>query len=56
LPLSLHEASVAVMVHMLGQLSTILDKAAAHAETAGLDPAMLVEARLALLWDVQSRR
>jgi uncharacterized protein len=47
LPLSLHEASVAVMVHMLGQLSTILDKAAAHAEAAGLDPATLVEARLA---------
>jgi uncharacterized protein len=47
LPLSLHEASVAVMVHMLGQLSTILDKAAAHTEAAGLDPATLVQARLA---------
>jgi hypothetical protein len=47
LPLSLHEAFVAVMVHMLGQLSTILDKAAAHVEAAGLDPATLVEARLA---------
>ena len=47
LPLSLHEASVAVMVHMLGQLSTILDKAATHAEAAGFDPATLVEARLA---------
>ena len=35
------------MIHMLGQLSTILDKAAAHAEAAGLDPATLVEARLA---------
>ena len=26
MPLSLHEASVAVMVHMLGQLSTILEE------------------------------
>ena len=47
LPLPLHEASVAVMVHMLRQLSTILDKAAVHAEAAGIDPATLVEARLA---------
>ena len=47
MPLSLHEASVAVMAHMLGQLSAILDKAAAHAEAGGIDPATLVEARLA---------
>jgi hypothetical protein len=45
--LSLHEASVAVMAHALGQLSAILDKAAAHAEATGTDPATLVEARLA---------
>jgi hypothetical protein len=47
MPLSLHEASVAVMAHMLGQLSAILDKAAAYAEAGGIDPATLVEARLA---------
>ncbi|KGM35825.1 DUF1993 domain-containing protein [Inquilinus limosus] len=47
MPLSLHEISVGVMLPKLRMLSTLLDKAAAHAEAAGVDPATLVEARLA---------
>lgn len=47
MPLSLHEISVGVMLPKLRMLSTLLDKAAAHAEAGGIDPATLVEARLA---------
>ena len=45
--LSLYQASVPVFVRMFGNLSAILDKAAAYAEAAKIDPAVLLNARLA---------
>lgn len=45
--LSLYDISVPVFLRGLGQLSHVLDKGLAHAEAAGIDPASLVEARLA---------
>lgn len=45
--LSMYQASVPVFVRQLRNLSAILDKAGAHAASAGLDPAALVGARLA---------
>ncbi|MBO3273981.1 DUF1993 domain-containing protein [Pseudomonas schmalbachii] len=45
--LSIYEASVPVFIRMLGNLSTILGKAAAHAEAKSIDQAVLVNARLA---------
>lgn len=47
MPFSLYEVSVGVMLPKLRMLSTLLDKAAAHAEAERIDPATLVEARLA---------
>ena len=44
---SIYEASIPMMVRMLQKLAAILDKAVAHAETQGIDPATLLEARLA---------
>jgi hypothetical protein len=44
--ISLHEASVGVFVPYLGNLSGLLDKAAAHAETRNMDPAVLLNMRL----------
>jgi hypothetical protein len=43
----MYQASIPVFLHMLGNLSTILDKAAAHAEAKKIDPAIFVNARLA---------
>ncbi|MEQ1484856.1 DUF1993 domain-containing protein [Methyloglobulus sp.] len=45
--LNLYEASIPVFVRMLGNLSSILDKAVIYAETKNIDPAILVNARLA---------
>jgi len=45
--LSMYEASVPGFVNMLNSLSTILDKAATHAEAKKIDPSVLVTARLA---------
>jgi len=45
--LTMYQASIPVFVRMLGNLSAILDKAAAHAETKKIDPAIFVSARLA---------
>jgi len=45
--LTLYQASIPVFVRMLDNLSTILDKAAAHAEAKKIDPAVFVNARLA---------
>jgi hypothetical protein len=45
--LSMYQASVPVFVRMLGNLSTILDKAAKHAEAKKIDPSVFVNARLA---------
>jgi uncharacterized protein len=44
--LTMYQASIPVFVRMLGNLSTILDKAAAHAEAKKIDPAIFVNARL----------
>lgn len=44
--LSMHDASIRVLVHALESLSKLLDKAAAHAEAKKIDPAVFVQARL----------
>jgi uncharacterized protein len=44
--ISMYQASVPVLIRMLGNLRAILDKAAAHAETRKIDPAALTGARL----------
>jgi len=44
--LSMYQASVPVFVRMLGNLSGLLDKAAAYAEARKIDPAVLLNARL----------
>ena len=44
---SIYDASIPMMVHMLKNLSSILDKAEAHATAKGIDPATMIEARLA---------
>ena len=45
--LSMYQASIPVFVRMFGNLSAILDKAAAYAEAKKIDPAVLLNARLA---------
>lgn len=45
--LTMYDASVTVFMHNLKQLSHLLDKGAAHAEATGIDPATLVQAKLA---------
>jgi len=45
--LSMYQASVPVFLHKLNNLSAILDKAIAYAEAKKIDPAVLVNARLA---------
>jgi hypothetical protein len=45
--LSLYDLSVPVFTRGLGQLTHLLDKSLAHANANGIDPATLVEARLA---------
>lgn len=44
--ISLYEASVGVFVPYLGNLSSLLDRAAAHAEARNIDPAVLLNMRL----------
>ena len=44
--ISLHEASVGVFVPYLGNLSSLLDLAAAHASGRNIDPAVLLNMRL----------
>ena len=44
--ISLHEASVGVFVPYLGNLSSLLDLAAAHASARNIDPAVLLNMRL----------
>ena len=44
--ISLHDASVGVFVPYLGNLSSLLDLAAAHAEARNIDPAVLLNMRL----------
>lgn len=45
--LSMYQASVPVFVRGLTVLAALLEKAAAHAQAAGIDPSQLVNARLA---------
>jgi hypothetical protein len=45
--LSMHQASIPVFVRMLSNLSALLDKAKAFAEAKKIDPAVLINARLA---------
>ncbi|MDM0072900.1 DUF1993 domain-containing protein [Variovorax sp. J2P1-59] len=45
--LSFYDISVPVFIRGLGQLSHVLDKGLAHAQSAGIDPVEFVNARLA---------
>jgi hypothetical protein len=45
--LTMYQASIPVFIRMLGNLSSILDKAAAHAEARKIDQAVFINARLA---------
>ena len=45
--ISLYDASVGVFVPYLGNLSALLDHAAAHAKARNIDPAVLLNMRLA---------
>ncbi|MFA5921324.1 MAG: DUF1993 domain-containing protein [Methylococcaceae bacterium] len=45
--LTMYQASIPVFIHMLGNLSKILDKASTYAEAKKIDPAILINARLA---------
>ncbi len=47
MPFSIYQSSAPVFVHGLNVLAGLLDKAKAHAQAEGLDPATLVQARLA---------
>jgi len=44
--MSMYQASLPVFIHMLKNLDAILAKGAAHAEAKGIDPEVLVMARL----------
>jgi uncharacterized protein len=44
--ISMYQASIPVFIHMLGNLSGILDKGAAYAESMKIDPSVLVNSRL----------
>ena len=44
--LNMYQAAIPVFIRMLGNLSTILDKALAHAEAKKIDPAIFINARL----------
>lgn len=46
MPLTMYDASVPVFIRGLRTLSSLLDKAVAHAEANGIDPVRFVEARL----------
>jgi uncharacterized protein len=46
MPLSMYQASVPVLIHNLKTLAAILKKGADHAKACGIDPAVLVNARL----------
>jgi hypothetical protein len=44
--ISMYRASVPALIHMLNNLSAILEKAMAHAEAKKINPAVLISARL----------
>jgi len=45
--MTIYQASIPVFIRMLENLSSILDKAVAHAEAKKIDPAIFINARLA---------
>jgi uncharacterized protein len=45
--LSMYEASIPVFTRAFGNLTALLEKAEAHAKAEGIDPAELIDARLA---------
>lgn len=45
--LSMYQASIPVFIRLLGNLSAILDKAAAYAQAKKIEPSVLIDARLA---------
>src|ERR1700735_5916930 len=45
--LSIYQASIPTLLHTLGAVSAILDKAAAHCEARKIDPSVVVNYRLA---------
>ncbi|AKJ07712.1 hypothetical protein ATI61_107162 [Archangium gephyra] len=45
--LSMYQASIPVFIHMMGNLSAILEKAAGYATAKKIEPSVLVNARLA---------
>jgi uncharacterized protein len=45
--IDMYQSSIPVFVKMLGNLSAILDKAATHAETKGIDQSIFINFRLA---------
>ncbi|MBC8129752.1 MAG: DUF1993 domain-containing protein [Rhizobiaceae bacterium] len=47
MPISIHSTSIGVMTRMLTTLSAMLDTAVTYAQASRLDPATLLEARLA---------
>lgn len=47
MPLTMHQASVPLMLQMFGSLSAVLDKAVAYCEERKIDPAVLLNYRLA---------
>ena len=46
MPVSMYQASIPVLQRTLKNLAHILDKAAAHAESRKIDPAVLINMRL----------
>ena len=44
---SIYEITFPVFIHMLNNLSAILEKASSHAETKKIDPSVFIQARLA---------
>lgn len=47
MPISMYKVSVPIFVQLLGSLSAVLDKGAAHAEAKKIEPSFLVNMRLA---------
>lgn len=45
--ITLYDVSAPVFLHNLGQLALLLDKGQEHARSSGIDPSVLVQARLA---------
>nr|WP_305906728.1 DUF1993 family protein [Methylomarinum sp. Ch1-1]MDP4519431.1 DUF1993 family protein [Methylomarinum sp. Ch1-1] len=45
--ISMYQASIPHFIRMLGNLSSIIDKASSYAEAEGIDEAVLLDARLA---------